>query len=1173
MNGIKQLFAAFLKCLWERLYPLGLVLLVLAGCGKKASPTGGRQLPGEIVDAFYVGVASLDVEENERASTLFADLSNQISDEPAVWANLGIVRLRLGDVGGAEQSLTTAAKLAPGTKQITMAQAIVEERQGQFARAIERLQKVPNPDAKVLYQMVELLGRTGRQDAPQEQLAIYDRILQIDPKNLVALFGKARLLARGENQAQLSQTINSLDAFRTNWTEEAVQQLDAAKSAVAAGNLRTAATHLTFLQNLSLATPLYKEALAKLGAPTGSVGEPIREFLKYPQPAVLVAAADTALQYELAADTNLSSVPEIYVAVPRGTNNTVNIASLDNGIFRWNGESYSLGIAPTPGTSRSFCAVDLNGDYTQELVWLTDKGLQIELQDEQGRIKGYIPSEEMRPLFSTGGHGVWTLDFEADGDLDLFVSQNGAAPRVLRNNGDVGNVAGWHERGGFTAIELTGFPELRDVCWADFDGDGDGDLGLMDLEGRVLVSWNDRAGAFTPPAAISEDPARAITFGDVLAAGEMQLVTLAQSGSIKSLTFDRIQQKWTGSELATWAEIPGTTNTAILRARIHLADLDNNGAVDLIASAEGRSAIWLNPGGGKFQKLERAPELFVSSIVDLDGDGLLDLVGPTENGAATARAKGSKGYHWQALQTRTLANQADGRINSLGIGGRIEVRSGNLLAVMPITGPRTHFGLGSHTRAGIARIVWPNGTAQVEFELKADQQVVAMQRLKGSCPWVFARSGDKMHFVKDFIWRSPLGMRINSQDTAGVDQTLDWIFISGDLLTPQDDSYEIRVTAELWETHFFDHISLMVVDHPADFEVFVDERFVPTQQPKLAVIAAEAPRPFASARDEGGRDVLTTVQKADGDYVDDFRLGRFQGIGADHWIEFELPADASGDKPLVLIGEGWIYPTDSSLNVAISQGEHTAPQGLVLEVRDTSGAWRIVRGDLGFPAGKNKTVVIPLPSEEIKSGRRNFRLRTNLEIYWDRMGWTVALPEVELQTTKVETLASDLRNRGFSKLNTPQRRRPDIPDYHQLQGIGPRWRDLEGFYTRLGDVRELLGAIDDRYVIMNAGDEIILRFAVPPAPAPGWKRDFVMVGDGWVKDGDYNTANSPTVHPLPSHATREYGRAPGPITADPVFRRNAEDWDQFHTRYVTPLAFERGLMNGRTDSNQKESNP
>ena len=59
-------------------------------------------------------------------------------------------------------------------------------------------------------------------------------------------------------------------------------------------------------------------------------------------------------------------------------------------------------------------------------------------------------------------------------------------------------------------------------------------------------------------------------------------------------------------------------------------------------------------------------------------DGLLDLVGSTANGGATARGKGSKGYHWQAVHTRTLANQADGRINSFGIGGEIEVRAGQL---------------------------------------------------------------------------------------------------------------------------------------------------------------------------------------------------------------------------------------------------------------------------------------------------------------------------------------------------------------------------------------------------------------------------------------------------------------------------------------------------------------
>src|SRR5688572_24302441 len=224
------------------------ILLSFAACGKKTSPTTNQNLSAEVIDSFYVGVASLDVEENERASTLFANLSTRLSDEPAVWANLGIVRLRLGNVVAAEQALATAEKLAPANKQITVAQAIVDERQGQFPRAIERLRKIQNPDATVLYQLVELFGRTGQADAAREQLALYDRILQGEPTNLVALFGEARLLAHGENQPELTQALTRLDTSRTNWTEESIQQSDAAKPAVASGNLRTAATRLPFLQ-------------------------------------------------------------------------------------------------------------------------------------------------------------------------------------------------------------------------------------------------------------------------------------------------------------------------------------------------------------------------------------------------------------------------------------------------------------------------------------------------------------------------------------------------------------------------------------------------------------------------------------------------------------------------------------------------------------------------------------------------------------------------------------------------------------------------------------------------------------------------------------------------------------------------------------------------------------
>ena len=61
-------------------------------------------------------------------------------------------------------------------------------------------------------------------------------------------------------------------------------------------------------------------------------------------------------------------------------------------------------------------------------------------------------------------------------------------------------------------------------------------------------------------------------------------------------------------------------------------------------------------------------------------------------------------------------------------------------------------------------------------------------------------------------------------------------------------------------------------------------------------------------------------------------------------------------------------------------------------------------------------------------------------------------------------------------------------------------------------MRELLATVDGRMVIVNAGDEIRLKFAaLPPAGTPGSTRDYVMVGDGWIKDGDLNSTFSKTV--------------------------------------------------------------
>ena len=86
-----------------------------------------------------------------------------------------------------------------------------------------------------------------------------------------------------------------------------------------------------------------------------------------------------------------------------------------------------------------------------------------------------------------------------------------------------------------------------------------------------------------------------------------------------------------------------------------------------------------------------------------------------------------------------------------------------------------------------------------------------------------------------------------------------------------------------------------------------------------------------------------------------------------------------------------------------------------------------------------------------------------------------------------------------------------------------------------------------------------LQFEAPPGPPAGWVRDYVLIGDGWEKDGDYNTAFSKTVLPLPSHSRPNYNTPPGRLEDDPVYRAHPKDWEVYHTRYITPEEFQNIL--------------
>jgi tetratricopeptide (TPR) repeat protein len=1077
-------------------------------------PEPGSPKYEEVSRAFYHGLAALEVGLLDDARQQFTAATTAVPEEPAAWANLGLAQLRLGELDAAVMPVERALQLAPSNVDIALLAGRMEVARGRLDEALARLRRAVELDQQGLqsrFALADELQRAGTPEADTEAAALYDALLSRAPANLAVLLERARLAAKMTDVARLSDSVSRIAMQAGGWPAVAQEQLAGLQQAAAASRFPDAARFTTLLRNVLARVSAFSESLAAVRTPAELIAAPLDRFVALAPAAAQPAPADVALTFTREA-----------LGPP--------------------GADASLQALASARAGRAAAAVDWNHDFRLDLVRAGDAGVQLLLQDENGAFNDATPvTGASATTIEEPLRGLWPADLDMDGDIDLVIGTAGPT-RVLRNNGD----GSWQPLAVFAPVV-----GARAFAWADLDRDADPDAAFVAGDGTLRVLVNRQATQFVavePPPGVSS--ATVVTAADLDADGAIDLVVGDSQGRITRVT--RKAQAWDSVALATWPGAPLT--------RVAVADLDNNGALDLVAARDGTSRVWLANESYALAALPADVDGEIWAVQDSNGDGSLDLMGLAAGVPSRWTGKGSLGYHWKTFTTRAQQNAGDQRINSFGLGGEIEVRAGLLWQKQVIQSGVIHFGLGPRTTIDVARVVWPNGVPQAEFGIGVDTAFVAEQRLKGSCPWVFAYDGREVRFVTDFLWRSPLGLRINAQDTAGVTQTEDWVRIRGDQLAPRGGRYDVRITAELWETHFFDHVSLLVVDHPDDTEVFVDERFSAASPPALAVQALRAPRPVARAVDERGRDVTPLVTARDGRYLASFARGTYQGIAQPHAVELDLPADVRPDVPLVLVAEGWVYPTDSSINLAVGQGRAAKPSGLALDAQDTAGAWREVVRDLGFPAGKNKSMLIDLAPAR---GARRLRLRTNLEIYWDRLS-VAERADAPVRTERLLASRAELRFRGFSQTVSVRGEAPETPDYARLANTAPRWRDLLGYHTRFGDVGELLAGVDDRYVIMNAGDELRLEFPERPAVGRGWRRDFVLIGDGWEKDGDYNTGFSQTVLPLPSHAKPAYGQGV-PTTRDlaleddPVYQAHREDWERFHTRFVRPDRFVSGI--------------
>jgi Tfp pilus assembly protein PilF len=1140
------------------------LVLFLSGCHSSGLPKPATKAYLDEVTAFYVGLAALQVGDDVRADSTLDRATQLAQGEPAGWANWGLLALRQGNFDLAAQRLGRAQKLVPENGQVYYLLGVLESRRGNPAQAIVELRRAVqiNPHGlEAMYLLAQELERQGDPNSEAQVQQLLEQILAQQPANPAALLELARVAAKRGDAQTLRSAIAQIGVHAGNWPPEVQPQWTALQAAVAGTDPRAAAVRIAFLRNSLMRVPGFRQSLSLIQPAAGNEAAPFTHFLLLPSPTFAPPPADTAIRFQPAPVTN-PQAGEIYswIGAISLTGEGTPVITVAN--------SHSVRLAtgavlPFPGSSanealepESILPVDFNYDFKTDLVLAGQGGVRFLSQQSVSSFTDVTPQTKLpQALLHAPYAGAWAIDVEADGDMDILLGTHEGPPTVLRNNGD----------GTFTAIQpFAGISGLRGFAWVDLDGDGNPDAALLDGAGILHFFHNQRGGLFSELALPNNLPhVKAVTVADVSGSGTLALVALEETGALVAITRTTEGDGWNTAPLGNAPRMAG-------EVRLHAADLDNNGAVDLLLAplAGDGASVWLGNGAQKFTSLPQPiGHARVFDVADINGDGRLDLLGLSSTGQAQqALNQGSRTYQWQILRPRARQATGDQRINSFGIGGEMELRSGLMLQKQPITGPQLHFGLGEQQGADVVKVLWPNGMENAEFALKADQAVLTEQRLKGSCPFLFAWNGKQIGFVKDAVpWGSALGLQIDSVGSPAIAATEEWYKIGRDQLVPHDGYYDLRLTGELWETYYYDYLKLMVVDHPVGTEIFTDERFV-VPAVKLAITAVAPPHPISKATDDQGEDVTEIVSKLDGRYLDTFGRGQYQGLTRDHYVEVDLGNDVPARGPLWLIAKGWVHPTDSSVNVAISQGSRQKARSLSLEVPDGQGGWRTARANLGFPAGRKKTCLIDLENVFLPGTPRKLRLRTNLEVYWDSIEWAQGLPRAldgtQLKVTRLDPSLADLHYRGYSVVHQANASSPELPDYNQIAASRQIWRDLEGYYTRYGDVRELLASIDDRYVIMNAGDEITLRFAQQPPPPAGWVRDYVIAGDGWIKDGDYNTAQSRTIQPLPYHARTQYNQAPGPLESEWVYRQHPEDWQNYHTRYVTSEPVDQALRIG-----------
>ncbi|MFZ0952382.1 MAG: FG-GAP-like repeat-containing protein, partial [Candidatus Sulfotelmatobacter sp.] len=435
-------------------------------------------------------------------------------------------------------------------------------------------------------------------------------------------------------------------------------------------------------------------------------------------------------------------------------------------------------------------------------------------------------------IYTVKSLGVTFLDYDHDGDLDLYVTQpsrikkepesnDGICPpcRSLWPNPDLtlsSNVL-WRNNndGTFTNVtDATGLDgSFRNIAAVGTDFNNDRAIDLLITGGKTPKFFeNPREGKFRDRSDLTSSMpsfTNGVAVLDFDHDGWMDYA-FTQMGP-PGLTL------WRNDHGESFQRVPLPETNWVRAFGVAAIDYDNDGWVDLVAVGEtkegkGEVRLFRNLGADGFKDVTadvgldkiqlKEPRAIITG--DYDGDGATDLLITQNHGPAVLlRNEGGNQNHWLRLSLKGLAD------NKSAIGTKVEVFSGGNRQKFEIYGsngylgqnsPYLTVGLGDSKEADIVRMLWPTGVLQDEINVAGDRQqnITEIDRRGSSCPTLFVWNGERYELVADMLGAGVVGHWIGPGQR-DVPRPVEYIKIDRNAIREKDGKLSFRFMEPLEE--------------------------------------------------------------------------------------------------------------------------------------------------------------------------------------------------------------------------------------------------------------------------------------------------------------------------------------------------------------------------------------